>query len=76
MSPNKPTSTVPVRGCALVDGRTLATSEGAGATVGNALAAGAGETVKSVKRLAVVCDATTVPSRQTCEPVKAPGAIT
>ena len=76
MSPIKPISTVPVCGCALVDGRTLGATERVGATVGNALAAGAGETVKSVKRFAVVCDATTVPSRQTCEPVEAPGAIT
>jgi len=37
---------------------------------------GAGDTVKSVKRFGVVCDATTVPSRQTCEPIVARGSIT
>lgn len=49
---------------------------GAGATELGAVAAGAGETVKSVSRLAVVCEFAIVPSRQTCDPIVAPDAMT
>jgi len=71
---------VPV--CDGVDATTLGVTDGvagatvAGATVGDAVADGAGVTVKSVSRFAVVCEFAIVPSRQTCEPIVAPGAIT
>src|SRR5256885_9912278 len=52
--------------CEFVDGR----------EVGAVVATGAGVTVKSVSRFAVVCELPIVPSRQTCEPIVAPGAMT
>jgi len=71
---------IPDCGCALGEG-IAGEAEGVGGAAvtvaaGDAVVVGTGATVKSVNKFAVVCDATTVPSRQTCDPTVAPGAIT
>jgi hypothetical protein len=62
--------------CEFVDGRELGVAAaGVLVAAGAVVATGAGATVKSVSRFAVVCEFAIVPSRQTCEPIVAPGAM-
>ena len=62
--------------CEFVDGRELVAVAGVLVAAGAVVTTGAGVTVKSVRRFAVVCELAIVPSRQTCEPIVAPGAMT